>query len=166
MARGPKKHLKKISTPKSWMLDKLGGIWATRPSQGPHKLRECLPLYILLKNRLKYALSGREVTSILKDKEANVRVDGIIRRDAGFPTGIMDVVSIEKSKEQFRILYDVKGRFTLKALKGEESRYKLMKIKSKSIGPNKIPYIVTHDAKTIRFPHPQVEVNDTVKYDL
>jgi hypothetical protein len=32
MARGPKKHLKRIAAPKSWMLSKLGGIWATRPS--------------------------------------------------------------------------------------------------------------------------------------
>jgi len=32
MARGPKKHLKRITAPKSWMLSKLGGIWATRPS--------------------------------------------------------------------------------------------------------------------------------------
>jgi small subunit ribosomal protein S4e len=39
MARGPKKHLKKIAAPKSWMLEKLGGLFTTRPSQGPHKLR-------------------------------------------------------------------------------------------------------------------------------
>jgi small subunit ribosomal protein S4e len=49
MARGPKKHLKRINTPKSWLLSKMGGINATRPSQGPHKLRECLPLSIILK---------------------------------------------------------------------------------------------------------------------
>lgn len=69
MARGPKKHLKRINAPKSWMLNKLGGTWATRPSQGPHKLRECLPLSILLKERLNYALNGRDVTLILNDKE-------------------------------------------------------------------------------------------------
>lgn len=39
MARGPKKHLKRICTPKSWMMGKLGGLMAIRPSQGPHKLR-------------------------------------------------------------------------------------------------------------------------------
>ena len=49
MARGPKKHLKKINTPKSWLLSKMDGIYATRPSQGPHKLRECLPLAIIIK---------------------------------------------------------------------------------------------------------------------
>lgn len=49
MARGPKKHLKRINTPRSWLLSKMGGIYATRPSQGPHKLRECLPLAVILK---------------------------------------------------------------------------------------------------------------------
>jgi len=32
MARGPKKHLKRIRAPTSWMLGKLGGLFATRPS--------------------------------------------------------------------------------------------------------------------------------------
>merc|ERR1711981_1120683 len=41
MARGPKRHLKRLNAPKHWMLDKMGGTWAPRPSTGPHKLREC-----------------------------------------------------------------------------------------------------------------------------
>jgi small subunit ribosomal protein S4e len=57
---------------------------------------------------------------ILRDKEANVKVDGVTRKDKGFPLGVMDVVSIEKTNETFRILYDVKGRFILKALKKDE----------------------------------------------
>ena len=61
MAQGPKKHLKLIAAPKHWMLDKLTGVFAPRPSTGPHKLRECLPLIIFLRNRLKYALIGDEV---------------------------------------------------------------------------------------------------------
>jgi hypothetical protein len=27
MARGPKKHMKRLNAPKHWMLDKLGGTW-------------------------------------------------------------------------------------------------------------------------------------------
>ncbi len=29
MARGPKKHLKRLAAPRSWMLDKLGGTWVS-----------------------------------------------------------------------------------------------------------------------------------------
>lgn len=36
----------------------------------------------------------------------------------------------------------------------------------KAIGPNKIPYIVTSDSRTIRFPTPVANVHDTLKYDL
>jgi len=119
-----------------------------------------------LRNRLKYALNAREVTMILHDKEANVRVDRKVRRDAGFPTGFMDVVSIEKTSQNFRVLYDSKGRFILKAIKPEEANIKLLRVKSRAMGPNKIPYIVTHDSRTIRFPHPDIDACDVLKYDL
>ena len=54
MPRGPKKHLKRLNAPSHWMLDKLGGVFAPKPSPGPHKQRECLPLTVLLRNRLKW----------------------------------------------------------------------------------------------------------------
>merc|ERR1711924_64620 len=50
---------------KHWMLEKMGGTWAPRPSTGPHKLRECLPLVLILRNRLKYAPTNKEVQRIL-----------------------------------------------------------------------------------------------------
>eukprot|EP01015_Nassula_variabilis_P035643 TRINITY_DN8_c0_g1_i4.p1 TRINITY_DN8_c0_g1~~TRINITY_DN8_c0_g1_i4.p1 ORF type:complete len:289 (+),score=80.12 TRINITY_DN8_c0_g1_i4:78-944(+) len=166
MARGPKKHLKRIAAPKSWMLSKVGGVYATRSSQGPHKLRESLPLSIVLRKRLTYALNGREVTMIVMDKENQIKIDGKVRRDTRFPCGLMDVINIEKTGERYRILYDTKGRFILRNIKKEEANFKLCKIVKKQVGPNKIPYIVTHDARTIRFPHPDIHVNDTVKLDL
>merc|ERR1719160_1117893 len=51
--------------PSHWMLAKLRGVFAPRPSAGPHKLRECMPLVVLLRNRLKYALNYREAKTIL-----------------------------------------------------------------------------------------------------
>ena len=112
MARGPKKHMKRLYAPQHWMLDKLSGwwktqnfepkfrfctwffkfvlsiclefliikskfctgVWAPRPSTGPHKLRECLPLAILLRNRLKYALTYQEVKMIVMQRL--IKVDG------------------------------------------------------------------------------------------
>jgi len=166
MARGPKKHLKRMFAPSAWCLDKLKGVYATRPSTGPHKLRECLPLSILLQNRLKYALSNQECIKIVKDKSNNIKVDQKKRRDHRFPLGFMDVVSIEKTGENFRILYDVKGRFQPHAVDAKEATFKLCKVTQKKIGKNKIPYIVTHDGRTIRFPHPDMKINDSVKLNL
>ncbi|KAG6812733.1 hypothetical protein H0H92_000950 [Tricholoma furcatifolium] len=163
-ARGPKKHLKRLAAPSSWMLDKLSGTYAPRPSPGPHKLRESLPLTIFLRNRLKYALNGREVTSIVKQRL--IKIDNKVRTDETFPAGFMDVISIEKSGEHFRLLYDVKGRFTIHRITPEEASYKLLKVRRVALGARGVPHIVTHDGRTIRYPDPLIQVNDTVKYDL
>jgi small subunit ribosomal protein S4e len=121
-------------------------------------------MVIFLRNRLKLALTGREVTAILQQRL--VKVDGKVRTDDTFPLGFMDAVTIEKSGEHFRILYDVKGRFTIHRISAEEASYKLCKVRKVQLGPRGVPYIVTHDGRTIRYPDPLIKVNDTVKFDF
>lgn len=103
---------------------------------------------------------------IMKDPEGLVKIDGKQRRDHRYPLGQMDVVTIAKTNEHFRILMDIKGRFYPHRIDAKEATFKLCKIVKKSIGKNKIPYVVTHDGRTIRFPHPDISLNDTVKFDL
>jgi len=162
--RGRRKHLKRLDAPKHWMLDKLSGVFAPRPSPGPHKLRECLPLVIFLRNRLKYALTYVEATKICAQRL--IKVDNKVRTDMLFPAGFMDVITIEKTDEFFRLIYDVKGRFSVHRITKEEAKYKLCKIKKVLVGPKGVPMIVTHDGRTIRYPDPHVKVNDTIRLDL
>jgi len=178
MARGPKHHLKRLNAPKHWMLDTLGGAWAPRSSQGPHKLRESLPLSLVLRNRLRYALTRREVLIIVMRRQ--VQIDGKIRTDINYPAGFQDVITIPKTDEQFRLLYDTKGRFVLHRITKEEAQYKLLRVvrvargSKATIGRNPfhagqagvIPYLTTHDGRTIRFADPSVKVNDTIKFDI
>ncbi|XP_032886315.1 40S ribosomal protein S4, X isoform [Amblyraja radiata] len=164
MARGPKKHLKRLAAPRHWMLDKLTGVFAPRPSTGPHKLRECLPLIIFLRNRLKYALTGDEVKKICMQRF--IKIDGKVRTDITYPAGFMDVISIDKTNEHFRLIYDTKGRFAVHRITAEEAKYKLCKVRRIRVGTKGIPHLVTHDARTIRYPDPLIKVNDTVQIDL
>lgn len=179
MARGPKKHLKRLNAPKHWMLSKLGGTWAPRPSTGPHKMRDCLPMCLILKNRLKYALTRKETQTIVMRRL--VEVDGKVRTDMNYPAGFMDVVGVANTDEQYRLLYDNKGRFVLHRVKNpEEGKFKLCRVKTlanaskATSGKNPfangqagaIPYVVTHDSRTIRYPDPLAKPNDTVKVDI
>jgi small subunit ribosomal protein S4e len=123
-----------------------------------------LPLAVFLKNRLKYALTGREVTLIVAQRL--IKIDGKVRTDPKYPTGFMDVVSIEKSGEHFRILYDVKGRFTIHRISAEEATYKLCKVKRVQLGAKGVPFLVTHDGRTIRYPDPAIKVNDSIRFDV
>ncbi|KAH3723435.1 hypothetical protein DPMN_049223, partial [Dreissena polymorpha] len=161
--RGRRKHMKRLAAPKSWMLDKLGGIFAPKPSTGPHKSRECLPLTVFLKNKLKYALTGDEVKKIVKQRL--IKVDSKVRTDTKYPAGFMDVITIEKTNENFRLLYDVKGRFVVHRIKPEEAKYKLCKVRKRLVAPKGVPMITTSDGRTIRYPDPNIKVFDTVMVD-
>lgn len=140
------------------------GVWAPRPSPGPHKLRECLPVCIILRDRLKYALTGKECQQICMER--CVKVDGKVRTDQNYPAGFMDVIELEKSGDRFRLLHDTKGRYVLHTISKEEATYKLCKVTKVYVSAGKIPVAVTHDGRTIRYPDPDTKVNDTIKVDI
>jgi len=178
MARGPKKHLKLLNAPKNWMVHKLSGIFAPRPSQGPHKLAECLPLSLILRNRLKYALSRRETIMIVMRRL--VEVDAKVRMDLNYPSGFMDVITIKKTKENFRLVFDEKGRFKLLPIAEEEAKFKLCRVTAlqktdkatsgtnyaKNGSEASVPVLRTHDGRTLRYPDPAIRVNDVIKLNL
>merc|ERR1712118_293096 len=111
-----------------------------------------------------YALTYKEVKMICMQRL--VKVDGKTRTDMNFPTGFMDVVSLEKTNQHFRMLYDTKGRFVVHQIHKDEAAYKLCRVQRHVFGPGGNPHIVTHDGRTIRFPDPDVKANDTVLVDL
>jgi len=113
---------------------------------------------------LKYALTYREVISILM--QHHVLVDGKVRTDKTYPAGFMDVISIPKTMENYRLLYDTKGRFRLHPIRDEDAKFKLCKVRSVQFGQKGIPYLNTYDGRTIRYPDPLIKANDTIKIDL
>ena len=76
------------------------------------------------------------------------------------------MITIEKTGENFRLIYDVKGRFTIHRITPEEAKYKLCKVKKIAVGDKGIPFIVTHDGRTIRYPDPLIRANDTIQLNL
>ena len=103
-------------------------------------------MIIFLRNRLKYSLNSRETTAILMQRL--IKVDGKVRTDITYPAGYMDVISIEKTGEHFRLVYDTKGRFAVHRIEQAEAEYKLGKVKRVQVGKGGVPFLVTHDART------------------
>jgi len=145
-------------------MAKMAGVWAPKPSAGPHKQRECLPVAIILREKLKYALTGKECQQICMER--CVKIDGKVRTDYNYPAGFMDVVELDKSNDRFRLLYDTKGRFVLHSVAKDEAKFKLCRIQKVYVTAKKVPVAVTHDGRTIRYPDPDVKVNDTVKLTI
>jgi len=164
MPRGPKRHLKRLFAPRDWMLSKLGGIFAPRPRAGPHKIRECMPLAVILRNRLKYALNARESEMICRQRL--VYVDSRIRTDTKFPVGFQDVLTLPKTGTRVRLMYDVKGRFTLVKVGEAESGIKLCKIMDLQAQTGRIPVAVTHDGRRLRYVAQNLAIGDSVVLDI
>jgi len=73
---------------------------------------------------------------------------------------------LKKTNEYFRLIFDTKGRYTIHRITDEEAKYKLCKVKKVLVGAKGIPFVVTHDGRTIRYPDPLIKASDTIKYDL
>lgn len=55
-----------------------------------------MPLHLILRSKLGYALTDREVTQILNEKENEVKIDGKVRRNGKFPVGLMGKAKVTK----------------------------------------------------------------------
>lgn len=45
-------------------------------------------------------------------------------------------------------------------------QYKLCKVKRVQTGQKNIPFLTTHDGRTIRYPDPVIKVNDTIQFEI
>jgi len=161
MARGPKKHLKRLRAPKHWLLSKLDGIYATRPRAGPHKLRECIPLSIFLRHHLRYALIESEVIKIINCR--HIEVNGVVITDRKFPLGLMDIVSIPRTGENFRMILDNKGRYYARPIDEKEKEWTVIRIVKKFKAKFGRVNCVAHNGWTLSYPHPKMMINDSVR---
>ncbi|KAF7679676.1 40S ribosomal protein S4-C [Astathelohania contejeani] len=106
----------------------------------------------------------KEMRIILRDNA--IKINNRIRTDPKFPVGFMDVVTIDKADESYRLLYTTSGKFHLHRINSEEAEIKLCKVIGRTIKDGDIPYIYTSDGSTFRYVDPDIKVNDTVKVNL
>jgi small subunit ribosomal protein S4e len=123
-----------------------------------------MPLLVILRNRLKYALTSREVTMILRQRL--VKVDDTVRTDPKYPAGFMDVIEIPRSGDRFRLLYDVKGRFTLVKIDEKQAKIKLCKVARVWTTTGRVPVLTTTDGHRIRYPDPRLAKGDSFIYNI
>jgi len=124
-----KNHLSRLNAPKSWPIKKKGIKFVKRPNPGPHTLRKCMPLSILMSHILKYARTNKEIKKVLH--EGNILVNGKIRKDPAYPVGVMDIISAPILKEHYRVLFNEKGKFTAVKINEKESKEIMLQINDK-----------------------------------
>merc|ERR1711865_1368688 len=101
----------------------------------------------ILRERLKYALNKREVMMICMQKL--IKIDGRVRTDPTYPCGFMDVVTIERSNDMFRLMYDTKGRYVLHRIRYPDPLAKVNDTVKVSLSTGKIVEIVKFEMGTV-----------------
>ena len=157
------KHLKRYFSPKSWKIKRKGIVYITKPSPGPHSIGMALPLNVILRDVLRYAVTNREVKFMLANKD--ITVDGVRRRDSRFPVGLFDVLSLNDIGEHFRIILDKKGSIVLVRISKDESSLKICKITGKGIMKGKTQ-LNLYDGRNMLVEKDSYKVGDVVLIGL
>jgi len=163
--KGPQRKLKRFGAPKTMHLHPKEGKFAVRVQPGPHSMERSAPLGYLLRDVLKITQTLRETKLILS--EGKVKVNGVVRKSHRFPVGLFDIISIDGLENDYRMVYDTKGR--LKAENVEQKSGNIVRpckvIRKTMIKGGKIQ-ITTDDGRNILVKDNSIKVNDTVMMKL
>ncbi len=140
------KHIKRFSAPRHWGLRTKQATFAVKPHPGPHPEELGIPLLGLVRDYLGYAQSAQEAKKIIV--EGNIAIDHIVRKDYKYPAGLMDVVTVVKTKENYRLLPDPRG-LRLQPISETEGKTKLLRISGKTLVRSGLVQLNLHDGSNL-----------------
>ena len=152
-------HLKSMSAPKAWPIKRKHTMFTTRPSPGPRKMEEAVPLNFLLKHILSLTKTTRETKKALATK--NVLVNTFPRKDHRFPVGLLDTIFIQPTKEQYIVVFSPSGKLTAQKMKSPlEGRF--AKVVGKTIIKGKKIQLNLHDGTNLLVDKDNYQTGDTL----
>ena len=157
-------HLKRLKAPKTWRIERKVAKWTVKPSPGPHPVDRSIPLLIDVRDLLKLADTGREARKIIAARE--ILVDGRARRDYKFPCGFMDVISIPKMNEYYRVLFDSRGVLQLTKIDEERAKWKLCRIENKTMVKGGKIQLNLHDGRNIIVEGNEYKTGDVLRISV
>lgn len=162
-------HLKRMAAPQVYKIPRKGKKFAPRPVPGAHPSDDSLPLILVLRDYLGYALTRLEARKIVHRGE--VLIDGRAVKEPNFPVGLMDTISIPRLERYLRVL-PVYGRgLQLIEVPREECAFKLCYVKRKMHVKGGGLQFTLHDGRNVLFKEPSEEVRkimvgDTLRISL
>ena len=157
-------HLKRLNAPRPLRLHRKERTWTVRSSPGPHPLDTSIPLGLLVRDYFKLCDTQREAKRILSNGE--ILIDGMIRKSNKFPVGLMDVISIVKTKKHYRLLFDRRGKLTLVPISSSDAGWKLRRIENKTTIRGKKTQLNFHDGNNLIVNKDTYHTGDVVKMNF
>ena len=159
--RGKTGRLKRNPSPDFWPIHRKELTWVVKPAAGPHSIKNCLSLTLVLRDILGVAKTKKEVGMILS--EGKVTVDGKVRRKADFPVGLMDVLSLPDMNKFYRVFPFKKG-LSLSPIGKKETAFKFGRVENKITLSNGVQ-LALHDGSNILVKVPDPKNLKDVPYE-
>jgi small subunit ribosomal protein S4e len=159
-----KKHIKRMAAPDTWAIPRKTSHWVTKPRPGPHGVKESMPLLAVVRDMLKLCDNSREARFIIGSR--GILVDGVVVTDYKYPVGLMDVVSVLKTKQDFRMLVNYKAKMALVPIEESERGWKLSRVDNKTTARKGKVQLNLHDGRCILVPKDQHKTGDVLKIEL
>jgi len=157
-------HMKRLAAPATWPLKRKAHVWATKPSPGAHSIESSMPAAMVLRDMIKACDTAKEAKRIIGSRE--MFVDGVPVKNPKAPIGVMDTISIPKTKMNYRMLLTDKGKLTLVEIKEDEAKWKLCRVEKKTkIRGGKIQLNLS-GGRNIVLDENQYSTGDTLKIDV
>lgn len=157
-------HVKRLAAPRKWAIPRKTEKWVTKSSPGPHRFEDSLPLLVVVRDKLGLCDTAAEARYIIGQRD--ILVDGRVVTNYKHPVGFMDVVSVPKTKEFYRVLLNTRGKLKLIPITKEESAWKLARIENKiTVKGGKIQ-LNLHDGRNILLEKNQYSTGDVLKIEV
>jgi small subunit ribosomal protein S4e len=158
------KHMKRMSAPRAMRVARKNFYWVSKPNPGAHPLSRSVSAVVLLRDHLGLVSTSREAAAILS--AGDVHVDGRAISDGKFAIGLMDVVSIAKTKSHYRLMLDGHGRLTPVKISAEEAKWKLARVENSRTLPGGIRQYNLHDGRNIQTTKAKYKPGDTLQIEV
>lgn len=157
-------HMKRIAIPRSWPLQKKAHVFTTKQSAGAHSIENSMPVSTVLRDIIKICDTAREAKRLVGNRE--IFVDGKAVKNPKMPVGLMDVLSIPKLGQNYRVFLTPRGKLTLVAIDAAEASFKLCRIENKTIVKGGVTQLNLHDGRNILLEKDQYKTGDVVKINF
>lgn len=158
------KHLKRLAVPRSWVIPRKTNVYTTKPRPGAHPIERALPLGTIVRDFLKLAATGREAARVIG--AGDVLVDGRVVKDPKFAVGFMDVVSVPKTKQSWRVFIDDKARLRVVAIESGQAGWKLAQITGKTTVAGGRTQLNFHDGRNLLVKKDDYATGDVLRLEL
>jgi len=162
--KGGDKSQKRFNTSKIRFQEVKSGTWSIKSTPGPFNAQSSIPLGFLLRNLIGVGRTLRETKIALN--EGKIQVNGKTRRDYRFSTGFHDTVSVNGLENDYRIIYNEKGRLAVKEEKKSGKKSKYCKIKDKKKSKDGKIQLTTNDGRSIFVEKGDFSTGDSIEIEL